>query len=292
MTNLHELTLSLGGTWHGHYGTAPCPICQPEGKKTQSALTLTPSPDGRLLAHCKKLGCSFRDLVRALGLASGRYPPPDPAAIARAEAKTRAEAQRRSRKAAQIWAQSQPIPGTPAQTYLRARGLICHLPAKLQFHPAALHGPSGMRLPAMVALVEGGDAPAIHCTWLRPDGLGKADVQPNKTMLGSTKGGGVRLMHGAGPLVVAEGIETALSLACGLLDGAFQLWAALSAPGLRSLRLSTEPDALIIATDGDEPGRSAGFNLAARADALGWKVSFAHAPEGCDWNDILMMKGA
>jgi hypothetical protein len=143
----------------------------------------------------------------------------------------------------------------------------------------------------MVALVEGCDLPAVHRTWLRPDGSGKAAVEPNKAMLGGVHGGAVRLLGGQGPLVVTEGIETALSLACGLLPGAMTLWAALSTSGLRGLRLPPQLGALTIATDGDDAGRSAGHALAERAYALGWSVSLLPAPEGRDWNDILTMKG-
>jgi len=40
------------------------------------------------------------------------------------------------------------------------------------------------------------------------------------------------------------------------------------------------------------PGQAAGHQLAERATALGWSVSTLPAPIGCDWNDVLSMKGA
>jgi phage/plasmid primase-like uncharacterized protein len=138
--------------------------------------------------------------------------------------------------------------------------------------------------------VEGADAFAVHRTYLRADGLGKAPVEPTKAMLGGTAGGAVRLTEGLGPLVVAEGIETALSLASGLLRGPATVWAALSTSGLRGLRLPCIQGKLIIANDGDEPGREAANALAERAYALGWQVSLLPAPEGTDWNDVLTGK--
>lgn len=132
----------------------------------------------------------------------------------------------------------------------------------------------------------------MHRTWLRLDGRGKAAVDPPKAMLGGVSGGAVRLSHGPGPLVVAEGIETALSLACGLLSGPATIWAALSASGLRGLRLPDLPGRLIVASDGDAPGRAAAHAVAERASALGWAVSLLPAPDGRDWNDILNLKGA
>jgi len=110
-------------------------------------------------------------------------------------------------------------------------------------------------------------------------------------MLGSTLGGAVWLSEGSTRLVVAEGIETALSLASGLLREPSMVWAALSTSGIRGLRLPAQPGRLTIAPDGDAPGRGAANVLAERANALGWKVSLLTAPNGTDWNDILTMKG-
>jgi branched-chain amino acid transport system substrate-binding protein len=45
-------------------------------------------------------------------------------------------------------------------------------------------------------------------------------------MLGAVAGGAVRIAEAAGGLVVAEGIETALSLASGLLGRPTTIWAA------------------------------------------------------------------
>ena len=87
--------------------------------------------------------------------------------------------------------------------------------------------------------------------------------------------------------MVAEGIETGLSLASGLLPGPATIWAALSTSGLSSLSLPPKPGKLIIATDGDPAGHDAGRKLAARAERAGWEVRLRPAPEGRDWNDIL-----
>ena len=92
-------------------------------------------------------------------------------------------------------------------------------------------------------------------------------------------------------MMVCEGIETGLSLLSGLLNGPAEVWATLSTSGMKSLRLPLTPGNIIIATDGDTPGREAGNILASRASAMGWKVSLLPAPEGCDWNDVLIRKG-
>jgi hypothetical protein len=162
----------------------------------------------------------------------------------------------------------------------------------LRFHPACWH-PSAKRLPAMIARIEGAERFAVHRTYLRPDGSGKAGAEPAKAMLGAVAGGAVRLSQGAEALAVAEGIESALSLLCGPLCGAVAVWAALSTSGLAGLRLPATPGALIIAADGDAPGKAAAAKLAERACGLGWSVTLFPAPDGRDWNDVLQsMKGA
>nr|WP_246399919.1 toprim domain-containing protein [Amaricoccus macauensis] len=104
-------------------------------------------------------------------------------------------------------------------------------------------------------------------------------------MLGTTIGGAVRLTDApGGRLVVAEGIETALSLACGLLaDHATICVAKLWLP-------EGVPRRLTIAADGDDAGRAAARRLAERASALGWSVDILPAPIGRDWNDIIMLR--
>jgi len=85
---------------------------------------------------------------------------------------------------------------------------------------------------------------------------------------------------------LCEGIETGLSLVEMIPEPA-TVWAALSAPGMKSLRLPSPPARLIVATDGDDPGREAGAQLAQRAASFGWRVDKLDAPDGTDWNDYL-----
>ena len=292
MSDARALTLALRGKWHGRYGLAPCPA---HGDRRPS-LTLGDAPDGRLLLNCKT-GCTFLDVLTALrdrGLVDrhARPQPPEPSEIALRRAEDEANAVNRERQAMAVWREALPVHGTLAETYLRGRGITCPLTDSLRFHPECWHA-SAKRLPALVARVDGLPRLAVHRTYLRADGTGKADVDPPKAMLGAALGGAVRVADGPGPLVVAEGIETALSLPSGLLRGPATVWAALSAPGVAGLRLPGGiPHKLTIAPDGDTAGREAAHKLAARASALGWAVSLLPAPDGRDWNDILMLKGA
>ena len=291
MTDARTLTLSLGGKWYGRYGLTACPCCQPERRRDQAALSIRDGDGGRLLLRCHKAGCSFTDILAAAGIGPGEYRGPDPAEMARREAERHAEARRKAEQASRLWCEAQPIAGTPAARYLReARGIaLATLPAVLRFHPEAWHV-TARRYPALVALVEGGNGCAVHRTYLRPDGSGKAMVDPAKAMLGGTAGGAVRLTDGPGPLLVGEGIESTLAAFLLRRDATARAWAALSTSGLRGLRLPPQPGRLCIAPDGDAPGIGAAHALAERAHALGWQVTIAAPPAGADWSDVLQGK--
>lgn len=286
MTEAERITRALGGRWYGSYGAAACPAHEDR----HPSLTLSDASSGRLLAHCKS-GCSFAAVLgalRGLGLVQGRGTswPPGPAELERHLTAEKAVATKREAQARAIWAEAVPVAGTLAETYLRGRRITCDLPESLRFHPACWH-PSAKRLPALVARVDGASRFALHRTFLRADGAGKAEVEPAKAMLGRVAGGHVTVTEATGPLVVAEGLETALSLASGLLRVPATVWAALSAPGMAALTLPLTRGHLTIAMDGDAAGRGAGHKLAERAIGLGWSVRLMPAPDGRDWNDVL-----
>ncbi|GMG85667.1 hypothetical protein LNKW23_48930 [Paralimibaculum aggregatum] len=283
---------ALGGRWYGQYGVAFCPA---HDNTRTPALRVSDGEGGRLLLRCS-VGCTFEEVLASLrsrGLAPGNGKPvvPDPAADQHRAEKARAERTDKIRRARAILDETVPATGTLAERYLRARAIAGPLPVALRFHRACWHGPSRGKSPALVAAVaiEGeAAAVAIHRTWLaEPDR--KAAITPNRMMLGPCQGGAVRLSEGTGPLVVAEGIETALSLRDELHDSDPRVWAALSTSGVRGLRLPAAAGALVIAPDGDPPGEAAAHALAERAHAAGWAVRILPPPgTGRDWNDVAM----
>lgn len=290
MADARQISEALRGRWHGSYGLAFCPAH--ENTRTP-ALRLRDGSDGRLLAVCAT-GCDFRDVaaaLRGLGLLDGRGAAltPDPAAEDQRRAMEERDRRRRIAQARSIWAEAKLAEGTLAERYLRARSIRGPLPPSLRFHAEAWHGPTAARLPAMLAAVirEGEAEPVgVHRTFLAEPGR-KAGVGDNtKLCLGPVGGGAVRLSGGPGPLVVAEGIETALSLADALAELAPRVWAALSTSGVGGLVLPHKPADLAIAPDGDAAGRRAADMLARRAHAAGWLVRILPPPgEGRDWND-------
>ncbi len=280
------LTIDLGGKWLRTYGAAPCPCCQPERRKNQNALTIA-ERGGRLLLHCKKAGCDFTDLLSACGIKAGGFEI-DFEAVQRAQRERQAQEAKARNRARNLWEHGTPIQGTHGETYLSGRGITCDLPDSLRWVGDHYHQPSGRFCSAMVANVVGldGSTLGVHRTFFTKQGerLGES----GKMMLGPCRGGAVRLSQDDGPLVVAEGIETALSLASGLFSARAAVWAALSTSGVAGLELPSQKGKLTIAPDGDEAGAKAAHQLATRADALGWKVSLLPAPSGKDWNDVLM----
>jgi hypothetical protein len=248
-----------------------------------------------LLAVCAA-GCDFRDVasaLRGLGLleGAGRTFASDPAAEAQRRTDEGREREKRIGQARRLWAEAEPIVGTLGERYLRARGICGPLPPSLRFHADTWHGPTARRYPAILAAVTletVAEPVAVHRTYLAEPGR-KADLGDEaKLSLGPVGGGAVRLSRGAGPLVVAEGIETALSLADALADLSPRVWAALSTSGVAGLVLASTPGDLALAPDGDKAGREAAKALARRAHAAGWRVRILPPPgDGRDWNDAV-----
>ena len=88
-------------------------------------------------------------------------------------------------------------------------------------------------------------------------------------------------------LAVAEGIETALSVAVACSMSA---WAALSAGGIKNLRLPPEATHIVICADHDANGvgERAAHDAAERWLAEGRRVRVAKPPKSdSDFNDVL-----
>ena len=194
-----------------------------------------------------------------------------------------------------IWKKSQPAAGTPVEAYLRHRGINIPVPASIRYNPGVRYERSGLLLPCMVCAIQAPDRSitAIHRIWIRDDGKGQANVASPKKTLGSINGGAVRLAYAGPKMIVAEGIETSLTVmeATGL-----PTWAALSSSNFMGLVLPALPLAaeIVIAADNDKikNGKRAGIEAAEQAAALwvsqGRKVSIALPPiPGTDFNNLV-----
>ncbi len=142
-----------------------------------------------LIRHA--LGLPTRDACRwgAEWLGGGAVPAPPQ----RLHAVPTGRAVDRRDLARRIWSESLPPGGSPVETYLGMRGLALTPDLPLRYHPRC---PRGTELrPAMVARVDcpiSGAPLGVHRTFLRPDGSGKAAVEPAKMLLGGA--GSIRLV--------------------------------------------------------------------------------------------------
>ena len=190
-----------------------------------------------------------------------------------------------------IWNRAQPAQDTSVSAYLESRGITAAIPPTLRYLAAANHTDTGLYLPCMIAAIAqwpSCEIVAIHRTYLRADGKGKAGVSKQKMMLGPVGGGAVRLSPHGPTLVVAEGIETAMTV---LQETKHPVWAALSKGGIENLILPDDVTEVTIAADHDEPGLEAANKAARKWTAAGRKVRIAKPPiQGWDFNDQLLAK--
>jgi putative DNA primase/helicase len=203
--------------------------------------------------------------------------------------KEREAAIRKQQFALGIWGDSKPIHGTLVEFYLESRRIGLRPPKEeLRFHAALRHEPTNKFLPAMVAPFRdaNGNKIAIHRTYLKADGRGKADVPNDKMMLGPTKGAAIRFGDVGPEIRVAEGVENALTLREML---GFPAWAAGSATGVRQLDVPPVVRKLVIYADNDDGGKgvAAANDAARRFIREGRDARIVIPPPGTDVNDLL-----
>ncbi len=285
---------ALGGRWAGRYGMARCPA----HKDRTPSLKVSDGPNGEPIFHCFA-GCDWRDVKDALrqrgllpewvpggghGHTSKPRARPDPSKARNAA--DRADEAKRTQQALQIWRRAVPAPGTLVEKYLRARGITIPIPPSLRYLAAAKHKPTGLILPAMIGGVQGvnGTMVGVHRTFLCRDGTAKATVSDAKMTLGPIGGGAVRFGPAAQRLAVAEGIETALSIAQACPD--LSVWSGISTSLMRRLLLPPQVREVVLCVDGDEAGDKAARHLAERFASEGRAARIAPAPDGQDYNDL------
>jgi hypothetical protein len=199
--------------------------------------------------------------------------------------------------ARRLFAISQPILGTIAETYLRRRGIAdLRLTDSLRFHPNCYHrtenaaGAHTETWPAMIGAVTNnrGTITGVHRTWLDPSGRSKAPLETPRRAIGDLLGNGVRFGSAGDVMAVGEGIETILSLRCGLPK--MPVVAALSANHLGAFLFSESLRRIYVARDNDPAGEKAFSVLAERAGDAGIEA-VAMTPKLRDFNDDLRHLG-
>lgn len=201
------------------------------------------------------------DAIRWISDFVGLERMPDTARSAAAEAAKRRQAEasrageeleRKRQRAFDMWRTARPAESSAVETYLRRRGIalrdVAHLEGDLRCipsleywlererKPGAARPKPGRSFPAMIAAMRDtqGAVRSVHCTFLLPDGSGKADVVRPKLIWPEFRGCVIRLSRGASglsvPDAIAAGILETVALSEGIEDG---LSIALGAPELR-----------------------------------------------------------
>lgn len=269
-----------GDKYHG-----ACPICG-----YASGFELTTGENRRILGYCHANRCDMKDFFRGLYMG-------EPVATSRGVHRrircTDHHVKHNSEYAIEdMWyVQSFPPEGTVVEKYLHSRGLTGIIPPSIRLLSGAVHKESHQSFPVMMAGVNRVGLKGIiglHRTFLKPDGSGKADVEPNKKSLGAIRGGGVFLGNPGEIVGVSEGIENGLTFqqATGI-----PTIAALSTGGMKDLILPQKPMAatVYIVADNDPPGQEAANAAADRWSVEGRHVIVITPPEPkSDLNDLLM----
>jgi hypothetical protein len=237
-----------------------CPLCGAGAKSATPPFAVNPAKQSWRCYGCDRFG-DVVDLERELNggspveaakrLLGGSYqaaPRPAFAAKPKAEGPTNAE-----KNAREMWAAGKPVVGSLAERYLLHRGVDAEVVARvgdnLRFHPFAKWDwddskRDWIKAPAMLARVVTSSGPTggVHATYLARDGRGKAALSPAKRMWGpqhdaEDRPGGAWLIDPEthADLLVAEGIETALSAAT-LLWRRGEAWAVAAALSLNRLQ--------------------------------------------------------
>jgi putative DNA primase/helicase len=287
-TPAKQIVRALRGQWHGESGMACCPV------HADRVPSLSVSDQGhKVLIHCHA-GCHQKAVVSAL-YRLGLWPTANLPASERVEvtADHKAEVNTdrpKNNHADKTWLAASQAEGTLAERYLRNRGIHVPMPPSLRFMPSLLHAPTGQCLPVVVAAVhaESGDLSAIQRVFIRPDGLGKAQVTPAKMSLGPLGDGAVRLAPVGEVIGLCEGWETGLS-AMQLYD--LPVWCALGAARMHCVALPAGVRKIVIFADNDAAGREAAERTAHVQRHHGRSVEIRLPAIGADFNDELMLAG-
>lgn len=200
-----------------------------------------------------------------------------------------------SEAARRLFAMSQPISGTIAETYLRKRGITAlHGTGILRFHPrcyyrADEHSPTE-KWPALIAAVTdlNSNITGAHRTWLAPDGSDKAPIDIQRKAMGDLLGHAVRFGIPGDVMAAGEGIESVLSVR-EIIPG-MATAAALSAAHLAAILFPDALRQLYIIRDNDPAGDGARDSLTQRANAAGIEA-ITLSPMFGDFNEDLRQLG-
>lgn len=284
------LTRALSGRWHGRYGLAPCPV-PGHGKglgDRHPSLSISRGTRQAIVVHCHA-GCAQADVLTSLAQRGLWGSTSAPARIV-ARSATVMNPTPVSAIASHLWQQAGQADGTPANLYLKRRGLAAHS-AALRYLPASacreIPANADGALVAALSHAAGG-VRAVQLTYLTENGQ-KANAVPVRQTFGKMRGTAVQLTPCRDILGLAEGVETALSAA---LLHALPVW-AVCGRRLGDAPVPSSVRRVILFADHDAPGLSAAEDARQMMSAMGLDVSVRVPPiPGQDWNDVQRVQTA
>src|SRR5262245_14801495 len=246
--NASDVARALGGRRVGDGWLCRCPV-QGHGRgrgDTNPSLRVSDGDD-RLLVYCFA-GCRAEKVFAALRQRGfGKLAPLPGRQIQSSPPANDNEAQ--SARALAIRDPAEPAGGSPAERYLRSRGIVSPIPPAIRWQPIA---DRQVGQPAMVALVETMPSKmrAVQLTYLTSEGR-KADSRVPRRTIGALQGGAVRLAEPGECLGGAEGTEDALA---SMQAVGIPCWASLGAARMRSVAIPDCVTQLHLFADNDEAG--------------------------------------
>lgn len=193
------------------------------------------------------------------------------------------------------WRGARSIAATPAELYLRSRGIVGPMPPSIRFSRVPLWrdkktGADGRRFPALLAACQNvsGKIVGVQRIYLTEDGRKAAMANP-KLSLGQVRGCAVRLGPPGRSIRLCEGPEDGLTLRQSCPGPS--VWVSLGTGSLPHVELPDEVEDVTIAGDNNEAGRAA---VAAGIEAFRAQGRTARGvyPRAAfrDWNDELLGK--
>lgn len=274
-----RIVRQLGGKWHGDYAMCRCPA-HADGDPSLSVRVGSRA----VLFHCFA-GCTSDAIVEAMR--KGRFAPAHDHDPGQRHEGVRGDF---NKLAVSIWRFADPFAGSLAEQYMRARAIIpVGVNARFDARCQLGAGEEKAFAPALIVPVEeDGGVVAIHRTFLRADGLDKADVPKPKRMLGNPGGGAVRWggIPNDGILRLAEGVEEAASVMNMLAPEAY-VWPVL---GIERYQTVTIPESIrkviIYSQHGMEAARAI-KRAEPHIKGNGRQLVVKLPPSDGDWNDLL-----
>lgn len=207
------------------------------------------------------------------------------------------EKQKTIRYARQLANASKPIQGTIAQTYLeKTRGINTQTYSdSIRFISSIKEPESGQYHPALLLIGKNleGKVQGVQAIFLDSEG-NKLKCKDPKRSYGLLKGSAIPVQHGGNIYALAEGAETALSVASAHKN--LTVFASLgSMTNFSSIDFKTKNNTIIILADHDKPGNEAISKMNKAIDELhakGFNVMICKPKDlGMDFNDVLRERG-